>query len=815
MTLVFSLIGGLLIAVVLQLVFANLGIALGLTLLDFSPRHSVSPASDEASSDETESDESESDESEEDESDFSLPITHLLGFGVAVGLSMVIFTGTLLSVEFSGLLEPRRGIIFGLVFWSTYWLLFIWLCSTTVTGIADSLIGGAIASGKRLITTVKQSATGSNSGSDSSVEKQTLEQQIIIKELAAEVSRLASAQNEVPRLLANQSDALLAQINAAIEEKLDEEKSDPLTPSGHSKTEITVTETDQTSAPDVSISKSSSSMLSQLDLPSWQQIAKSAINQVDLSDWDVATLLEQFSRNEQEDSSKDKTKPKAIASQIVGSAIALLPDTSSSSESSESPSDNQSDTSEDFSVHNSAASHVSTEYGATIQTIQTKLEDYCRYTNVSSLTPDKLSEKVGSLLQEYDLSIEAIGNSQLSVDIASLESVLSRRQNLSSQSKQQLIETLEEVWPSVSLAPAPTAESIAADIPDLKESANKDGADKDGADKDGADKESADQEGSDDLSVQSIAEKAYQTVESHLQAIDWDAVSLEDIKPEVNTLLSQLEREGSLGSIDWQALVSRVQVHHDVKEDFTDWLKTALTNQLRSARPAVIHTAKDLSQQFSERITDYLRNREKPDLHPEKAAKELSHMVGGAIASLPHPANLNDLTVSDISFSQVLWDKTKWQQALESRKDMSAEEIHQIIEWGEQVWQPKAEQIGGWLRAVQAEASKHLSLSDLSLPDMNLPSISLPDLNLPDKDSVVTAGQQINEQITTVQAAVSGQITSVKEDIRAQVTAVKEDIQEQVDGGRRQIAIAAWWLFIAFVLSGSAAAGAGWLAANY
>ena len=332
MTLVFSLVGGLLIAVVLQLVFANLGIALGLTLLDFSPRRALSgPAED--GTDRSNSGEAQ-DESEAEQTSFSLPVTHLLGFSVAIGLSMVIFVGTLLSVEFSGLLELRQGIIFGLVFWSTYWLLFIWLCSTTVTGIADSLIGGAIASGKQLIATVKQSITAPDSPSDKAVE------QTLIRELAAEVSKLANAQDEIPQLLASQQDRLLSQINAAIEERLEsedleEERSNdtksPEPPPEQSRTQVTVTESrtepDRKPAPEVAVSDSSSSLLSQLDLPSWQQIAKSAINQVDLSEWDVETLLQQLP--------VDSSNPKSVASQMMGSAIALLPDTNSHTESSD------------------------------------------------------------------------------------------------------------------------------------------------------------------------------------------------------------------------------------------------------------------------------------------------------------------------------------------------------------------------------------------------------------------------------------------------------------------------------------------------
>ena len=193
MTLVFSLLGGLLIAAVMQLVFANLGVALGLTLLDFSPNSSSSRAATVSENDNGEDGETQSDQSQATEDSLSLPITHFLGFGVAIGLSAGIFVGTLLSVEFSGLLEPNRGIIFGLIFWSTYWLLFIWLCSTTITSITDSLIGGAIASGKQLISTVKQSVVESDGKANSATEQQTA-----IKELTAEVSKLASTQDRIP-----------------------------------------------------------------------------------------------------------------------------------------------------------------------------------------------------------------------------------------------------------------------------------------------------------------------------------------------------------------------------------------------------------------------------------------------------------------------------------------------------------------------------------------------------------------------------------------------------------------------------------------
>ena len=803
MTLVFSLLGGLLIAVVMQLVFANLGIALGLTLLDFSPSSSAPHAatltetSDENSD---ENDDSQSSQQQATDDGLSLPITHFLGFGVAIGLSAVIFLGTLLSVEFSALVEPRRGAIFGLVFWSTYWLLFIWLCSTTITGITDSLIGGAIASGKQLISTVKQSITKSDSLSNSTGNS-ARERQTTLEELAAEVSKLASNQDKIPQLISNQQDAILSQldtvIETVIEEKLEEssneeradkeqlEKERADLRSQPSSTEVTVAEANKSSIPEVTISTSSPDLLSQLDLPSWQQIAKSIINEVDLSDWDVETLLQQFSGDL---SKADSSRPKYIANQMMGAVAAFLPDAASQEQPSE-PSLSVSDevlkdvdvvdhSTDYLPTDHLPTDHLSTDRSATVQAIQTKIEDYCRYTKLSLLTPEKLSEKVQSQLQEYDLSAEHIYNSRQKFSIASIEAVLLNRQKLSLEDKQQLVQALERAWPLAPSGARLETESKAASeaesktewpIPALEDHTP-------------------------ELSVHSVAKKAYQTVDQRLQAVDWNA-SLEDIKPEISMLLDQLEREESLNAIDWQSLFSRVQIHHDMREEFEQWLQTTLTSKLQSARPAIVNTTKELSQYFSERITDYLKNREKSELQPAEATEALSDMVGNMLASLPHPSKLSDLSDNSFSFDLGLWDQANWQQVLESRKDMTEEEIHRILEWGEQTWQPKAKQISHWLQAVQTEVTKHLSL--------------------PDENLLEDASREINEQITTTQEVLSSQLTAFKQEVNSQVTSVKEEIQIQVDNGRKQVAIAAWWLFIAFVLSGSAAVGAGWLATNY
>ena len=134
MLLVLLLVAGLVLAVVFQLMLTNLSIALGLTVLDLSPARLGEARSSGAKPSETVATAAPEHES------LSLPITYFAGFGVAAKLTGVLFAAALLATEFSEIADPRRGGIFGLMLWRVYWLLFAWLSTTKVAGIADSIL---------------------------------------------------------------------------------------------------------------------------------------------------------------------------------------------------------------------------------------------------------------------------------------------------------------------------------------------------------------------------------------------------------------------------------------------------------------------------------------------------------------------------------------------------------------------------------------------------------------------------------------------------------------------------------------------------
>ncbi len=612
MTLIFSLVGGLAIALIVQLLFASLGVALGLTILDLSPK---SPKSLQKDSDET---------PQSDQSNSSLPITHLIGFGIALGVSSIIFVTAFISTDFSTIIQPRRGAIFGVIFWAIYWTLLIWLSTTTIAGIVDSLFGGAIASIKQLFATFQKSPDTPAPGDDDSV----------LQGLAAELSQIIDSQQALPALLASQREALVEEISDRIQLSPDQTESilTDITSAEPETSPTTYSTTDATMG-------SSSSLISQvesaLDLPSWQQISQRVIDQIEFSDiealvYQVPSLLSGEENKEQDKSSNE-------------------------------------------------------EDAAVTEEIQRKLVSYCRYTNLDLLTPNNLIDKIADQEEEHSVSV-----AQLDIDVAAIEDILSRRQTLEEDKKQSLIAVLEAVWHEEA---APEETSV---------------------------EETSVEETSDPKTQESYPKKIQQALESSVQSIEWQEI----LAPSISGT-----------------------------ENLVDQIKT--------------------------QIARYLQKQDKRAFHPVQMAKDLTHIVGHGLRSLPHPSDLPNLAELE-----TLWDKSSWQQALEARKDLTMDEVQEILAWGEAAWKPVIEQSSSWLQSLQSQADQLLSLVD-------------------------------STSLDTAREAIVEQVGLAKEKLDEQATAMKRELQTQADAARRQGAIAAWWFFIALLGSGISSGGAGWLAIIY
>ena len=218
-----------------------------------------------------------------------------------------------------------------------------------------------------------------------------------------------------------------------------------------------------------------------------------------------------------------------------------------------------------------------------------------------------------------------------------------------------------------------------------------------------------------------------------------------------------------------------------------------------------VHADRSLPEQLSKQLVRYLRHQEKSAFNPEQIAQDIAQIVSSAFGNLPHPSALPHFSQIGSQVSS-LWDKSLWEKELAERRDMTTDEIQQILAWGESAWQPAAQKISAWVEAIQS-AIQAATPNEASELVQQLPGGHL----LPDGHFLEGARQQLEK---TRQQIVE-QISSAQEKLEAQAQAMKADVQRQADAVRKQVAIATWWLFTALLLSGIAAGSAGWLAAIY
>jgi hypothetical protein len=785
-----SLILGLLVAAALQLVLTNLGIALGLSLVDWSaggePKQESQPDSG------------------------SLPITHLAGFGIALSVSLVLFVASLLTTEFSQIVEPRRGAVFGITLWSAYWVLLFWFSSTWLLGLANAIWGTAIASSRQLIATARQLLRPQSSQS-SNID------QALLHDLAEEVSQMADLQRQLPDLLAQQRETLIAEIA---------ERTDLST----SEAESVVAELDSDRGDRGTSFQSSpsSGLLSSLDLPSWQQLVRQLLNRVDLSSLDVETLWQQLQSLQNEQSTQPPSQndvicldaedyirqtprwclqpeiieadfyeriydPEAAPDQVK-EQLGKLTRTDFvdwlqqrgdlAAEHVQSVADHLSQvqqtvmeqvTSSSTPERSTAAlqkagqgqvSLRSTEPSPAVQAMEDKLLAYCRYTNLDLLTPDSLTEKVETLRQELDLSPEQTPLAQSGMDVASLTDVLARRQGMETDQHQTLTDALTQALGNGASPPKNPARSEPPEHLAHAERSDHLATSEDA--------EHAEQPDMDEAWLQ----QARHRLEDYFQSVDWSAVSLEDIKPEV---MSQLQSLDLRGELDWKSLSHHLQVPDEVKTDLVDWLQETggrLSKLPRRWAIRVGQSTQDFVQYLIRQITRYLRFQEKSAFQPEQIAQDLAEILKTAVAILPNPSDWEIL-----SNLQDLVDLDSLRAALESRQDMTVEQIQQVLGWFESAWQATAHQALTWTQTLWSGAQEWLSTE--------------------------------TDNLDSVRRGVVEQIAQAQQTVQAKAAQVKADLQNQADAVRKQIAIAAWWIFLSLVSSAGAAAAAGWLAVRY
>jgi hypothetical protein len=151
------LVIGLLTAFAFQLLLTVLGIALGISVLQVSQ-----PKSDRSSKDFANQTEQviPSDQADQES---STAIGMLAGFGVLLTVNTVLFAACFLAAKFGQIDDPISGAIAGIVIWSAYFLLILWLSSTAMSSLFGLVLGALTGGFRKIISAI------ANLGSDQDV----------------------------------------------------------------------------------------------------------------------------------------------------------------------------------------------------------------------------------------------------------------------------------------------------------------------------------------------------------------------------------------------------------------------------------------------------------------------------------------------------------------------------------------------------------------------------------------------------------------------------------------------------------------------
>lgn len=137
-----ALVVGLLIAFALQILLTSLGVAVGMSVLAVragADRSQAFPADELEAVSPSETETAIEPESKPAES--AAQLGFWAGFSVLLTVDIVLFAACFLAARFSQAQSPLTGAIEGIVIWSAYLLVLIWLSSTAVSSVVGSLLG--------------------------------------------------------------------------------------------------------------------------------------------------------------------------------------------------------------------------------------------------------------------------------------------------------------------------------------------------------------------------------------------------------------------------------------------------------------------------------------------------------------------------------------------------------------------------------------------------------------------------------------------------------------------------------------------------
>lgn len=883
----FSLFAGLIMAFAFQLLLTNLGVAVGLSAAGWAIAAKGEPNEDQPIVEE---------QPAADQPSVKLPVSHLLGIGVTLSLASVLFPTAYLATEFSKISQPGLGLIFGLMLWATYLLLLTWISSVTVSSIVGSVFGAAANGVRRLFSAVGQAVSpdkGSDKNADRTADAEVASKVDRLAIVAAELSQAMASQQQLPellpRMLAQEREKLLAEIcdrtNLAPDQAetllndLQPTQSDIQSGTQTAARAATEVMAEVSSGPREMLAQIMPSLANSLpdslpnSLSDWRQLMRSALNQLDVSDWDLEKLWQQF----QDLTEGGETKPFSVIDLDVEDYLLETPRWSLQSEklsetvkkefferlydpeAAPAQVENQlaSLGREDFvnwlqqrddlsaetiqkvadqlaSVHSEVLKKAhEAAIASTENRWQQQLKTQLNKLSLDSLSADNLSSWLQDFVEHTPLSSSQIEYLLNRLDSSTLINLFERQATLSSGQRDSLLQGLEKsrdfVLNQFEKQRTAAAETLSEVQTKLIAYFRYTGLDK--------------------LTAESVEHKlrsqleetALLTSSGHLRA------DLVDSAPDFDEIAQALER----------------------RRGITDEQLAELTSALKAAWQSY---QRPDDEPFYSALSGYFRSIDWPDTGIDIGLEEIKPQaiaqIKSIIDSLPNvPQKIDDsrllasislppATQSELSSwlqqsrHELLGVPRRWAtRAVQVSQDWSEQLMTQVKSYlqhqkktdlsSTQVLQDLSQITKAAARAVPHAAS---ALPELSEAFWQQALASRSDLDLGEGEAIAgrltsawqTVTQSVGNWEGELQSATQSLMQFVSDDVvettrqqfidllesaqskvQTQTETVKRELEQQAEQVRHQAAIAAWWLFISLLTSGAASAGAGWLAVKY
>ncbi|MEH2454454.1 MFS transporter [Nostoc sp.] len=431
--------------------------------------------------------------------------------------------------------------------------------------------------------------------------------------------------------------------------------------------------------------------------------------------------------------------------------------------------------------------------------LRQRVEEYLRNTNKEELNPEGIKRDFGTLLEDPQAGLSALGGRLSEFDRDTLVKLLSQRQDLSEEQVNQTIDQLLTVRDNVLQAPQKAAETAKQQY-----------------------------------------EKTTSAISEYLRNTNLEELNPEGIQQDLQKLLAD-PKEGAdalrerLSQVDRETLVKLLTQRGDLSEEQVnrtiDSTQQAINNIVKAPQ-RLANRATQKAQEFEANLENYLRNTNKEELNPDSIKRDLQLLLSSPSAG-----------VSSLSERVSKFDRSTVVALLSQREDISEEEANRIVDQIESVRNSIVEQYQQIQQKVQSVldgvfGNIRNSLNSLDRPELNYEGIqqdfsqlfddpqsgfeALRDrLGQFDRDTLVAVlssrediseaqANKIIDQIEGTRDSVLHQAERIQKETQKRLNAIKEQAQKQAVETKKTVAGAAWWLFnTAFVsLTASAIAGA-------